>query len=126
MSKRIPNPTKKVMSWAGYQQCVGDYFERQLDDDPAYLKRLFGGVANNPVWVSPNGLKWKRRTSERPKWEGASGCFHQIDESFSTEDESIILLIECKHYGKNSEGEARPVDIKDFSRFLILSLEIKK
>jgi hypothetical protein len=125
MSKQIPNPTKSEMSWAEYQEYVGDYFQKQLDGDPEYLRCLFRRVVNDSkIRESLSGLKWKRRTSEKPKWEGASGCCHQIDESFSTEDESAILLIECKHYGQNSKGEARLVDVKDFSRFLVAVIDI--
>ena len=41
-----------------------------------------------------------KMTGQKPKWEGASGHWHQIDGSFSTDDDEVILLIECHHSGK--------------------------
>jgi hypothetical protein len=51
------------------------------------------------------------------KWEGASGCLHQIDAAFSNED--IVLLVECKLYSKY-------IKVSDIAFFLIRLIDISE
>lgn len=117
MSKTIWNPLNPDMSSQDYERHVGSVIERQINA-PGALKSLFQHLLGNRETIeSLDGLHLARRTSEKPHWEGASGYEHQIDESFSTKDEEIIVLVECRHW---SEG----IDIPAFSTFLIRVIDI--
>ena len=97
MPKTIWNPLDPEMRFQDYEQHVGNVIERWINK-PGALKSLFEHLlTNRETLESLDGLCLIRRTLEKSHWEGASGCQHQIDESFSTEDEKVIVLIECKH-----------------------------
>ena len=118
MSKRKDNLINPEMSPTGYERYVGDVIEKRFESGSLDLESVFKHLIDDTKLLkSLAGVRLKRRTCERRKWKGASGCKHQIDESFATGNESVILLVECK-YWKN------PVTIPAFSRFLVAVIDI--
>lgn len=100
-----------------YEKQVGDIVQK-LTSTPGILASLFKPFVDDIELIKMlAGVQIKRRTSEKPKWQGASGYKHQIDESFSTEDEKVILLVECKHWKK-------AVDFPTFSTFMVRLIDI--
>jgi len=120
MVKRIWNPLDPKMSHKQYERAVGDCIEWRLEHNPDEVISYFESLVDDPGKLqSLTGLRWSRRTPQKPKWQGASGYEHQIDESFSTKDEQGIMLVECKHW-------AKCIDIPAFSTFLARIIDIAK
>jgi hypothetical protein len=117
MAKKIRNPINPEMGSSEYEQYVG-YTIEKLANDPGFVHSLFKHLIDDHTLLeSLAELHLKRTTAEKPKWRGASGYEHQIDESFSTEDEKVIILIECKHW-------ATCIDLPAFSAFLVRVIDI--
>ena len=118
MSKRKANPTNPEMSATEYERYSGDVIEKLFESGSLDLESAFKHpIDDTKLLKSLADLCPQRRTSEKPKWKGASGCEHQIDESFTTGNESVILLVECKHRRKC-------INIPEFSRFLVAVIDI--
>jgi hypothetical protein len=113
----IWNPVNPELNYSEYEKHVEDVIEKQVNA-PHYLISLYKHLINDVVHLkSLEEVHLKRRTIEKPRWQGASRYCHQIDVSFSTEDERIILLVECKHWAKS-------IDFPTFSAFLIRVIDI--
>lgn len=118
MSKSIWNPLNPDTNSTKYERRVGDVLQEQFNNNPQLLASLFQSLTYNSKTLSLLvNARLRRRTFEKSRWEGASGCFHQIDESFSTDDESIIVLVECKCMKKS-------VRIPEFSTLLMRVIDI--
>jgi hypothetical protein len=117
MVKTIWNPINKEKSPEEYEQRVGDVIE-ELICAPDFLASLFENLVDDRRLLEAlTGLRVNRRTSEKPRWKGASGYEHQIDESFSTDDERVVVLVECKCWAKS-------IGIPEFSTFLVRLIDI--
>jgi hypothetical protein len=112
-------PIKPIINAIDYQKYIGDIIER-LTTTTGILESLYRYAINDTTML--DDLKSSvliRRTRDMPYWQGASGCKHQIDESFSTFDEKIILLVECKRW-RNT------VDFPSICTILIRLIDIGK
>jgi len=111
------NPVNPEMAHEEYERQVDGVIEKQINTH-CYLTSLYEHLIDDvEILKSLEGVQLRCRTSEKPRWKGASGYDHQIDASFSTEDERVILLIECKHWTKS-------VDFPTFSAFLVRVIDI--
>ena len=117
MARMVRNPLNPQITPHHYERHVGDVIEAWINT-PGALKSLFKHLLpDREILQSLEGLRLNRTTSEKPHWQGASGYQHQIDESFTTDDERVIVLIECKHWSNT-------IDIPAFSTFLIRLVDI--
>jgi hypothetical protein len=115
--KAIWNPINPEMKYKEYEKQVGDAIEK-LVNKPDFLISSYKHLINDFEHLkSLEEVHLKRRTTEKPRWKGASTYCHQIDVSFSTEDERVILLVECKHWKKS-------VNFPTFSAFLVRVVDI--
>jgi hypothetical protein len=115
--KVIWNPVNPGMGYKEYERYVESVIEKQINT-PRHLTSLYKHLIDDiDVLKSLENVQLRCRTSEKPRWKGASDYDHQIDVSFSTDDERVILLVECKHWTKS-------VDFPSFSAFLIRVIDI--
>ena len=119
VAKPIFNPLGPNVDYAVYERRVGDILDK-LANDPSFAKELFRySIQDLDLWLALGNVRLVRRTPARPTWAGASGYAHRIDESFSTEDARVIVLVECKHWAKT-------IGIPEFSTFLVRLIDIAK
>ena len=118
--KSEPNPMNPKISPTDYERRIGDIIEQGFTSEYWDLQSLFKHtIENTEILRALAGLRPPRTIPQNKiqRWEGASGCAHQIDESFAMADKSAILLVECKHWG-------RRIDVRAFSRFLVAVVDI--
>jgi len=95
------NPLDPNGSHRCYELSVGDEIERQMRQDPGFLRSLFRhSIDDRAILESLTGPEMRRVTTERPTWKGASGYDHQIDESFTADNDAVIVLVECKRWSE--------------------------
>lgn len=118
MKKQIKwNPINTEITPEEYERHVEKRIEKFVNIPGSLVSLYKQQISDIELLKSLEQVHMLRRTSEKPKWKGASGYDHQIDASFSTEDERVILLVECKHLSKS-------VDFQAFSAFLVRIIDI--
>ena len=116
--KAVWNLLNPEITYRDYEKHVEETIENVVKG-PSQLLSLFKLMNDDfEILKSLEQVPLQNRTLEKPTWEGASGYSHQIDASFSTQDERVILLIESKHLKKS-------VDFPSFSAFLIRVIDIR-
>ena len=117
MPKAIMNPLDPDIGWAPYERYIGDMWDAELKQ-PGGVKQYFSSWTEDLEMLEAlSNVRLRRRTKEKPHWLGASGYAHQIDESFSSDGDKVVVLVECKHWN-------HPVGLPALSTFLVRLIDI--
>ena len=102
-----------------YETYVEETIEQYIIKPPGVLESLFKHLISDIEILKSltTEIPLRSRRAEKPRWKGASGYEHQIDCSFSTEDERVIVLVETKRKGGT-------INIPEFSTFLVRVIDI--